>query len=136
MRRNGTTTTRVFVYGTLMRGEPNHRLLAGADYLGRARTEPAFELVDLGAFPAMVPGGRTAVSGEVYAVDDPTLAALDRLEGHPRFYRRRAVRLDDGTDVLAYLLEARQVRGRRRIPGGDWRKRHAMTRTTRKEVTR
>ena len=61
-------------------------------------------------------------------MDGPTLAALDRLEGHPRFYRRRAVRLDDGTEVLAYLLEPGQVRGRRRIPGGDWRERHDVTR--------
>jgi gamma-glutamylaminecyclotransferase len=37
-------------------------------------------------------------------VDEPTLAALDRLEGHPRFYQRRPVRLDGGGKVLACLL--------------------------------
>jgi gamma-glutamylaminecyclotransferase len=122
MRRPLNGTTRVFVYGTLLSGEPNHRLLADAALVGAARTEPEFDLVSLGAFPAMVPGGRTAIAGEVYEVDRPTLDALDRLEGHPRFYRRRAVRLDDGGEVLAYLLTPDQVRGRPRIESGDWRR--------------
>lgn len=52
----------------------------------------------------MIDGGETAVVGEVYNVDVVTLAAPDRLEGHPRFYRRRSIRLDDGDEVLAYLL--------------------------------
>ena len=63
---------------------------------------------------------QTAVVGEVYDVDAVTLAALDRLEGHPRFYRRRPIRLADGDEVLAYLLSPEQVRGRPRIPSGDW----------------
>lgn len=119
-RMNGGA--RVFVYGTLLSGEPNHRLLADAELVGAARTEPEFDLVSLGAFPAMVPGGGTAIAGEVYEVDPDTLEALDRLEGHPRFYRRRAVRLDDGGEVLAYLLTPDQVRGRPRITSGDWRR--------------
>jgi gamma-glutamylcyclotransferase (GGCT)/AIG2-like uncharacterized protein YtfP len=49
-----------------------------------------------------------------------TLAALDRLEGHPRFYQRRPIRLADGDEVLAYLLSPEQAHGRTRIPSGDW----------------
>lgn len=122
MRRPLAGTARVFVYGTLLSGEPNHRLLAHASLVGEAHTQPVFDLVTQGPFPAMIPGGATAVYGEVYEVDRPTLEALDRLEGHPRFYRRRAVRLDDGGEVLAYLLTADQVRGRPRIESGDWRR--------------
>ena len=107
-KMNGAT--RVFVYGTLLSGEPNHRVLAGAELLGEARTEPEFDLVSLGAFPAMV-----------HAVDRGTLAALDHLEGHPRFYRRRRVRLDDGEEVLAYLLSREQAHGRPKITSGNWR---------------
>ena len=90
------------------------------DLVARARTEAAFELVSLGVFPAMIAGGRTAVVGEVYEIDPVTLAALDRLEGHPRFYERTAIRLEDGDEVLAYLLSPEQARGRTRIPSGDW----------------
>ncbi|TNF24106.1 MAG: gamma-glutamylcyclotransferase [Deltaproteobacteria bacterium] len=68
----------------------------------------------------MVPGGATAVIGEVYEVGPRTLAALDRLEGHPGFYERRPIRLEDGEEVQAYLLSAAQVRGRPRIASGDW----------------
>lgn len=119
MKDNGRT--RVFVYGTLLSGEPNHHLLDRDDLLAEATTEPVFDLVSLGAFPAMVAGGETAVRGEVYAVDRWTLRAMDHLEGHPRFYRRRAIQLDDGEEVLAYLLEPEQVAGRTRIASGDWR---------------
>lgn len=119
-KMNGTT--RVLVYGTLLSGEPNHGLLADAAFVGLARTEPAFELVSLGPFPAIVPGGRTVVVGEVYAVDPPTLDSLDRLEGHPTFYQRRKLRLQNGDEVLAYLLTRDQARGRPRISSGDWRR--------------
>ena len=114
------TRTRVFVYGTLRSGEPNHYLLDDRALVGSVCTEPAFELVSLGAFPAMVAGGTTAVVGEVYEVDAVTLAALDRLEGHPSFYERRPIVLDDGDEVLAYLLSPEQAQGRPRIPTGDW----------------
>ena len=49
--------TRVFVYGTLLAGEPNHRLLEAASFVGPAETPPVFLLVDLGPFPALVACG-------------------------------------------------------------------------------
>ena len=111
---------RVFVYGTLRTGEPNHDLLDGQVLVRCARTGPAYELVDLGPFPAMLKGGRTSVLGEVYQIDRFALAALDRLEGHPRLYRRQPIRLEDGDEVLAYLFRRERVRGRPRIHSGDW----------------
>ena len=122
-QRQQRATTRVFVYGTLLAGEGNHRLLATATLLGEARTEPAFELRDLGYFPGLVKGGACAVAGEVYEVDAPTLARLDALEGHPRFYRRTRIVLDDGAKVETYLLAPEQVEGRPVIPSGNWRSR-------------
>jgi gamma-glutamylcyclotransferase (GGCT)/AIG2-like uncharacterized protein YtfP len=117
---DATSRTRVFVYGTLRAGEPNHHFLAGQLFARHARTVPAFDLVDLGAFPAMVARGLTSVVGEVYDVDDDALAGLDRLEGHPHFYRRQTIRLDDGDKAVAYLLPTKQAHGRPRIPSGDW----------------
>jgi len=115
--------TRVFVYGTLLAGEPNHRLLADARLVGSARTMPRFALASLGFCPALVDGGASVVAGEVYEVDAPTLARLDVLEGHPRFYRRRRIALGDGTHADTYVLSPEQAAGRPIIGSGDWRTR-------------
>ena len=122
------TRTPVFVYGTLRSGEVNHRLLDGLEPVAKARTEARFRLAHLGGFPAMVRGGRTRVAGEVYEVDGPTLLRLDRLEGHPGFYRRRAVRLEGGRAAIAYLLSPVQAAGYPTIRSGDW--------TNQKEIRR
>jgi len=113
----------LFVYGTLLSGEPGHGLLDGAAALGPARTKPAYDLFDLGPYPALVEGGATAIVGEVVEVTMPMLAALDLHEEVPRLFQRRPIDLDDGRRVDAYLLEREQVRGRRRIRSGDWRAR-------------
>ena len=115
------TTHRVFVYGTLLSGEPNHRLLSGARLIRRAKTPARYRFASLGPFPGMARGGRVSVHGEVYEVTSAELADLDRLEGHPRFYKRQVIRLSDDDEVLAYLLEQRQIEGRPTIPSGDWR---------------
>lgn len=116
-------TTRVFVYGSLLSDEPNHRILARAHCVGETRTERRFALHDLGAYPAMVAGGAHAVVGEVYEVDARTLASLDALEGHPRFYQRTTIVLADGTCAETYLLTPAQVEGRPLIASGSWRER-------------
>ena len=116
---------RVFVYGTLLRGERNHHLIAGGHYLGPASTDPCFELLDLGSYPAMVAGGTTAIRGEVFEVDEAILRSLDDLEGYPGYYQREDVTLADGRRCLAYLLPASYRRLYPLIPGGDWRRHRA-----------
>jgi gamma-glutamylaminecyclotransferase len=117
--------TRVFVYGTLLVGEENHRFLERARSIGRARTEPRFRLLDLGPYPAMLPGGEIGVHGEVYEVDRETLERLDALEDHPHLYRRTAIPLDDGTLAEAYLLTREPGEGELPIASGDFRSRFA-----------
>lgn len=113
----------LFVYGTLMRGEANHELLAGASFRGPGSTSPRFELVDLGAYPALVEGGAAAVAGELYEVGSAVLAALDDLEDHPHLYRRRRVPLAGGGWAEAYLMTREATAGLPRIAAGDWRRR-------------
>lgn len=111
----------VFVYGSLLQGEANHRLLAEAAYRGTGRTAPAYRLVDLGPYPGLIAGGRVAVKGEVYRVHPRTLAVLDALEDHPQVYVRTAIRLDDGREALAYLLRPALADARPEVLLGDWR---------------
>ena len=115
-----TTMTRVFVYGSLRRGQGNHAVLAGATFLGTARIAPEFTLYDLGPFPALVLDGRRAVVGEIYEVDEMLLQQLDRFEGCPRLYQRQLIRLSDGALAHAYVQRIDQVRGRAEVPSGDW----------------
>jgi gamma-glutamylcyclotransferase (GGCT)/AIG2-like uncharacterized protein YtfP len=119
-----------FVYGSLMRNMGNHRVLVRARFVRTAHTPASFTLHDLGAYPGMIGGGTTRVHGELYEVNEETLAALDRLEGHPRFYRRSEISLCDGTRVLSYLLAERRSRCPA-IAGGDWRAHLAKERVMR-----
>lgn len=114
--------TLIFVYGTLLKGESNHRLLEGVSCLGRVRTEARYLLVNLGRFPGMLEGGDSIVEGEVYAVDKKTLDRLDSLEGHPRFYERKSVTLQGFTEpVEAYFLPRDPYEKKPQIKSGSWR---------------
>lgn len=120
----------VFVYGSLMQGYGNHGLLTEetTTFVGRATIEE-FALHSLGSFPAIVPdvGNGSVVYGEVYAVSDSTLARLDRLEGHPTFYKREPVKLQ-GLDATPFVY-VYQGEVHRPCPSGDWRDYHAARRT-------
>jgi gamma-glutamylaminecyclotransferase len=110
---------RVFVYGTLLRGQVNHRLLAGAVCLGPHSTAPVFTLFHLGTYPGLVRGGTTAVAGEVYRVDGATLCRLDVLEDYPRLYGRVLIPTPyGGTWVYHYRGS---IQGCQVIRSGDWR---------------
>jgi gamma-glutamylcyclotransferase (GGCT)/AIG2-like uncharacterized protein YtfP len=119
---------KVFVYGSLLSGQIGHRRLRGSPMIGPGRTEPLYTLVDLGPYPALLEGGSTSVQGEVYEVDDTTLALLDEFEGHPHLYRRTIVRLTTPEQAsrraFAYVLERSSLaEGREIIVSGDWKHR-------------
>lgn len=117
----------ILIYGTLLPGESNHYLLSNAQFVSQVLTLPEYDLLDIsGHFPAMISGGNTAVKGEVYIVDKITLAAIDRLEGHPKFYKRTKINLADRSVVETYLLASNTNRSYSnsrypRILSGDWR---------------
>lgn len=92
-----TSLHRVFVYGTLKRGEPNYRHLKDtrngyAKFLGLGRTTVAYPLVIASKYniPFLLKKSNTGnfVFGEVYDVDTEMLNNLDELEEHPTFYER------------------------------------------------
>ena len=89
---------RIFVYGSLLSGLSNHKLLEAYDakLIGTARTGSRFTMLDLGAFPGIVEGNESQIVGEVYEVDHDCFAMLDRLEGYPDFYTRKRIRTSAG----------------------------------------
>jgi gamma-glutamylaminecyclotransferase len=118
---------RLFVYGTLRQGEPRHTLIASATSLGPGTTLPAFHLVDVGPFAALVRGGATAVQGELYLVDLQLRRAIDVALEVPILFTRETIALAEGGEADTYLLTLDQVRGRRRLAHGDWKQRFARS---------
>jgi gamma-glutamylaminecyclotransferase len=124
----------LFVYGTLRRGEPNHPKLGGARFVGMARTQPRYDLVDFGGFPALLEHGRTSVIGELYEVPAEHVSELDAFEDVPTLYERKAVALDavandsrervmlGRDDALAYVMRRETASRAPHIAGGDWRR--------------
>jgi gamma-glutamylaminecyclotransferase len=113
---------RVFVYGTLQRGEPSHAQLQGARFVASAVTEPTYELVSLGEYPALLEGGSSAVVGELYDVDSELLARLDLFEDVPELYERKVIRIA-GHHAQGYVMRREQAHSAERIASGDWRRR-------------
>jgi gamma-glutamylaminecyclotransferase len=112
---------RLFVYGSLLSGQPHGGRLGRSPLLGEALTVARYTLFDLGAYPALVEGGDTSVSGELYEVAADVLAALDEFEGHPDEYRRSPVRLSTGDSAEAYVLPRARARHGRVLATGRWR---------------
>lgn len=80
----------VFVYGTLRKGHCNHHLLKDAYFHGIGATESFYAMYLKNGYPYVTSSeSRYPIVGELYSVDDGTLVALDKFEGHPRHYERR-----------------------------------------------
>lgn len=117
---------RVFVYGSLMRGFGNHALINNQSFVSKASVQE-FDLYTLGGFPAAVLSDRgdVHIHGEVFEVDDTALARMDRLEGHPTFYKREEVEvwvdsLNGYLPVFMYVYQG-DVSTKEHIPSGCWR---------------
>ena len=87
---------RVFVYGTLKSGFWNHYLLEGCEFFGRAATVPTYKMIENkmieNSFPVIMPDPEgKPVIGEIYTVDDETLARLDQLEREGSSYDRKLI---------------------------------------------
>lgn len=123
-----TMATRIFVYGTLLRGGPNAHYLGSSTFVCEALTVSPFYFIsnetvqpppphDTYKYPYLMKTASTSdqtsspVQGEVYEVDIPTLARLDILEGQPEHYLRQRIKVvaKDGAGGLlecdTYVLE-------------------------------
>lgn len=83
----------VAVYGTLKKGYSNyHNHLSSSKHIGSGVTKEKYPLVIKG-LPYLIEesGVGHNVEVDVFKVSDSVLANLDRLEGHPNWYRRKEV---------------------------------------------
>ncbi|XP_018320161.1 putative gamma-glutamylcyclotransferase CG2811 isoform X2 [Agrilus planipennis] len=103
--------TKVFVYGTLKKGEPNHGWFSKDEsgyhkFLCTAETTEKYPLIIATKynipFILHAPGNGFFIKGEVYEVDEKVLKNLDILEEHPDYYERekRNVRSLNGDDEI------------------------------------
>jgi gamma-glutamylaminecyclotransferase len=111
----------VFVFGTLKQGFPNFGTNAGQRLPGEFVTVQAHPLYLVGDrhSPWMLasPGQGLAVHGQVFGVDESTLARMDLLErtGEPDGYRRVMIQVRDtqapgaALEVWAYLKDPGQL---------------------------
>ncbi len=118
----------VFVYGTLRRGFHNHRLLQHAECLGEAQTVEAYVLRSrAGGIPFV---GRdlalSSIHGELFRIDERTLAQLDRLEGYrpeaheSSWYQRERIEVRcNGQRHTAWIYFNSDVT-QPIVPHGDW----------------
>ena len=114
---------RVFVYGTLMKGQRAHHYLENAGYEGEY-TLGGFSMYDLGSFPGIKPEGIGLVPGEVYTIDEEMLSAIDCYEGEGNLYDREEVCVRNDTKTIfayAYVYkdepEGKLIEGRWGING-------------------
>ena len=128
--------TKLFVYGTLMRGEERHPALARHRATGGEPATIRGTLLDLGPYPGLVTGNSSReIAGELY--DAPDLAALfaelDEIETFRGFgaadslYRRAVMSVSfAGRSVPAWTyLFVGPREGAHPIASGAWRSRCA-----------
>ena len=113
---------KVFCYGTLKFGFGNNDLLQNSEFVGKAETLPVFTMISMGWFPACLPDGDRIIKGEVYKVDDDVLEDLDRLEGHPSFYKRIMVNTNLGDSWMYVLNRLDYSSNSPVIESGEWSK--------------
>jgi gamma-glutamylaminecyclotransferase len=92
----------VAVYGTLKKGNSNYfNYLRSSGYLGGGTTKDRYPLIIEG-LPYLIEkkGIGYNVDVDVFKVNSETLAELDRLEGHPRWYERKQIQIQMNKRVL------------------------------------
>lgn len=98
---------KVFVYGTLKQGQPNHKWLTDASngvatFISSGTTTQKLPLV-IGTrynvpFLLNKPGIGNFIHGEIYEIDEQMLTRLDILEQYPELYNREIqdIQTDNG----------------------------------------
>ncbi|PAV58404.1 hypothetical protein WR25_23942 isoform A [Diploscapter pachys] len=109
--------TKVFVYGTLKKGEPNHKTLSETaglyKFVSEGTTIQKYPLIIATKFniPFLLndPEKGHRIEGEIYEVDQEKLMTLDDLEAYPTLYDRKVEMIElkgrnEHVEAYVYLL--------------------------------
>jgi gamma-glutamylcyclotransferase (GGCT)/AIG2-like uncharacterized protein YtfP len=104
---------RLFIYGTLKRGQSRADFLDGQNFIGEAQTTQHYRLFRCGAFPSLVEASRNdvdlpgiSVEGELWEVDDDCLQMLDWIEAvNSGLFKRVMIGMIDGSEAEVYLFK-------------------------------
>jgi gamma-glutamylcyclotransferase (GGCT)/AIG2-like uncharacterized protein YtfP len=116
---------RLFVYGTMMSGQRDHAVVERFECVGCVQTKPLYTLVDIDRYAALTSEGTTSIHGELYLLDEASLALVDRACGAPHLFHRKTLSLLDDTPAESHFMTMEQLRGKRRLPTGNWLERFA-----------
>jgi gamma-glutamylaminecyclotransferase len=116
---------KIFVYGTLKKGQINHYLLCS--HRGSSRitplpaTAPGIVLHAGPHYPLAIRGQGQAI-GEVYTITESVLKKLDVLENHPDDYHREItpVIMAQGHRLLVWIYLHNQAYHYPKITAGLW----------------
>ena len=111
----------LFVYGTLMRGQPNAHHLVSASFVGLAQTVAAFTLIRWQGYPGLRRGGSTGVRGELYRVSPSPAGGPGRVRGAPDAVPARSHPAGRWRSAQAYLVPTGEGLPAPVIVSGDWR---------------
>lgn len=101
---------KVFVYGTLKKGFGNHSLLNNSKWITDAFIKGSLFSIEHVDYPAFLDVGDFDIYGEVYEVNQRTLAQLDDLEGYHgpndsnNLYERKEVMAYDQSDNELFVV--------------------------------
>ena len=102
---------RMFLNGTAMSGQRHHAAIAGATFLGPARTAPHYRFFAVrDQFPGLYPvaDGGVAIVGELYELPEEMLYG-SLMPEEPRELELGAVELDTGEIVNAMFLQPERL---------------------------
>jgi len=122
---------KVFVYGSLKRGQSNAFMMEGAQFVAPARSVQCWRLVALPHYPALVrEEGPCRITGEVWEVPETMMAELDRFEEVPVLYTRQEIEVElEGQEgrtadrllmAHAYFMPAVLAAAGRELREGRW----------------
>lgn len=113
----------LFVYGTLRCGGINEITISHPSVVLVGASSVRGRLHDMGGYPAVIlDDAAGGIAGEVFAIDDATLAALDRFEAADDYHRERIDVLINGTASRCWIYrpEPELCSGKPTVETGDW----------------